>query len=387
MWTVASSVDDISHYGVKGMKWGVRKEYEPVGKKKKSVTPSGDYSRYDNTLSPAQKKRREAYKKEKEGYTKTIENKNGTTTIHIDGKDNYKHYRELATNWKDQTPSIYAPESAAIKKFNNLPKIKTNNSEGFERFAVNKQGPNYDRRMNCFECSIAYEMRKRGYDVQANSIRGGDYTELTHAFNLKDSFQLSSTSNDEAYKRMQAQCLSYGEGARGSVLMYWSTGGGHAINWEVKNGKFMLLDNQAGGDTGYESFMKSDPSDVRVARLDNAEVLPGVTDFVEPYETPHDAFYDKKWKKSMKTVIKEGMETVTKTLKKIGNDVVDFFNDPFDKSGKRKAKQAAKKKAKQAAKKKKAEERANDGRSFIERLLGITKETKIESRTSSYIVK
>lgn len=57
------------------------------------------------------------------------------------------------------------------------------------------------------------------------------------------------------------------------------------MQWVVENGEFKIIDAQQSGRNGYETFLHADTAKgISVYRLDNAEVLPGVTDFVEPYE-------------------------------------------------------------------------------------------------------
>lgn len=128
-------------------------------------------------------------------------------------------------------------------------------------------------------------MRARGYDVQANIRNGGSTLEYHHAFDIKDAFTVSSQSTEDAYRLMEIQCLQYGEGARGAIGIPWISGSGHGINWKVENGEFVIFDNQQLGRDTYDSFIRScDPSNIQVVRLDNAEVLPGVVDFIEAYD-------------------------------------------------------------------------------------------------------
>lgn len=377
IWSVRSdqNISSFAHYGVKGMKWGVRKEYELKGRQsvskksfKSNSVSAGDYSRYDTPYIYTPKQKEEAIKRKK-GVDKVIETNTGTTTIHINGTDDYNFFRDTMVKGKDSSRIEYAPESAALEKFRNLPRINGTATDGFERFSVNNNGPTYERRNNCFECAIAYEMRKRGYDVQANETLGGRSIETLHAFNVKDSFTVSSSSNEEAYKRVAGQCLAYGDGARGSINVQWDSGGGHAFNWEVKNGKFILIDTQQSDVSGDESFSNCDPSKIRVWRLDNAEVLPGVTDLVEPREQPKDAFYQKKWKKSASAFIKSGKESVNNVLKNIGRNVSefvskgtkivgDFFKNPSNIQNKSSTSNPTIKK---------------DSRTFVEKLLNIRK--------------
>lgn len=281
-WCVRSAQNGstITHYGVKGMRWGVRKAYEPVGRKKKlsanKKPPSaGDYSRYDEYDS----ENRERY-----GFERVVRNQNGTTTLKIIGTNTIDSFEELINN-KDKAEDFgYLSESEAIKVLKELPKIEKSGSESYERYAVNQDAPITERLSNCFECTLATEMRARGYDVQANTKQGGLRLEYHHAFDIKDTFNITSQSTEEAYRLMEIQCLQYGEGARGAIGVSWLTGSGHAINWKVENGEFIIFDNQKLGRDTYADFLNCDPSNISVVRLDNAEVLPGVVDYIEAYD-------------------------------------------------------------------------------------------------------
>lgn len=142
---------------------------------------------------------------------------------------------------------------------------------------------------------MAYEMRMRGYDVQAKEITGGYSSEAMHAFDVKDGFtiQISNPSGSkrdqakEAYRQMEQKCIAYGDGARGCVgIQFYTIDGGHNMYWIVENGEFRIIDTQDTNRDGYDIFLESEVVSklVTVTRLDNAEILPGVTDFVEPFE-------------------------------------------------------------------------------------------------------
>lgn len=131
MWTVTTSADDISHYGVKGMKWGVRKEYEPKGRKTSS---SGDYSRYDEN----DEEYRTTISRER-----TIRNQNGTTTIDISGVNVNKSHTE--TIKKATKNAGYLVDKKAKEVFDKLPKKTREGSEEFEKYAVNQDGQTPER--------------------------------------------------------------------------------------------------------------------------------------------------------------------------------------------------------------------------------------------------
>lgn len=161
-------------------------------------------------------------------------------------------------------------------------------------------------------------MRRRGYDVEANANYGGTNFEYFHAFDVKDSFIVKTNSKDgfstpeelvaECYGRIFEQCLEYGDGARGALTMRFPLGGGHVINWVVENGEFKLIDAQNTGYDEYETLSRS-TFNIEVIRLDNAEILPGSTDFVEVYKP-----FEKIQKK------------VEEVIKVIGDSISDFVS-------------------------------------------------------------
>lgn len=316
------------------MKWGVRKEYEPKGRRK-AQQKSGN--RKPTLLS---------------GVTKVKNSENGDSRVLINDKDYVDYQKQLLAEYYGRTPAKYASESEAIYKFKNLPKFNQRLGEDQQRNAVNHNAPDYKRKINCFECSMAYEMRRRGYNVQANEVSGGFPFEVFHAFDVKDSFNIKVSSPSgarldskslaaEAYKQMEEQCLSYGEGARGYLAISYAEpyDGGHAMNWVVENGRFKIVDNQSNAVEGYETFLYA-KADINIYRLDNAEALPGVTDFVEEFKATDkerkeaQARYKRQqkiWKKENKKV---GKNAVEKVISNIGKNVSEFVSKGMEVVGK-----------------------------------------------------
>lgn len=318
-WCVRSAQNgsEFAHYGVLGMKWGVRKEHMPTGRKRTSMN-SKTHSRSPSSaidilksnvkiefLDPnTSQEERDTY-----GYYKSVTTKDNSTLIDIHGSSIKDSANEIID--ANKSKSGFLSESEAAQKLKNLPKITKSTTKEFETYAVNQGGPTPERLVNCFECVLATEMRARGYDVQANTRNGGLVAEYYRAFDVKNSFNVSSTTTEEAYKYLSVECLKYGEGARGALGISWPGGGGHAINWEVKNGEFILFDNQQLGRDAKASFMKCDPTSISAVRLDNAEILPGVMDYVEVYDgTSEEELLEEKAKEETKVAdqVREAME-------------------------------------------------------------------------------
>lgn len=414
MWAVRNTFNDqnestLTHYGVKGMKWGVRKEYETKGTRK---------GKSDTGLNNPFKDITDRIDRLKNKKDEMIDTKYGPITVdHYDLEDLKRTKKTLDYINDEYDRGRYMPVDDARKAVDNYSKQSTWMSSEQQILATNHDGKGVNRLINCFECSMAYEMRMRGYDVQAKEMPGGyGYVEPLHAFAIKDGFELSlavSTSDREAlakevYSQMEKQCLEYGDGARGCLgIQYWEAAAGHSMQWEVKNGEFKIIDSQESGRNGYETFLHADTSKgISVYRLDNADVLPGVADFVESYEMNEEELIaymemqkkkaeSKKssdQKKAEKILLEDakGIKTKDKQLwdeksftekikampKKVST-VIDQTKHTIA-SAVNSVKKSAKKAASSFSKKNK-----DDGRSFIEKLFNIEKKTKTETHTLS----
>lgn len=297
------------------MKWGVRKEYKPKGRKAKDLL---------------------SFQNDKAKIKKDMQFQTKYGKASVDYYD-YADFRNDASVIKEIADGKifagrYAKTEYAQKVLDSLPKQTKYKSEAGEILANNHNGIGENRLINCFECSMAWEMRMRGYDVQAKQMAGGLGEEAQHAFAIKDAFKVNypytppekvgydvnalekrhdqiqserATLARQCYKEIEQQCLEYGEGARGCIaFQYWENfGGGHSMQWEVKDGKLRIIDSQQYGRDGYEIFSHVDTTkDVLVQRLDNADILPGVIDFVEAYEMTEEEKALEKKKVEMKKI-------------------------------------------------------------------------------------
>lgn len=164
-------------------------------------------------------------------------------------------------------------KNTLFKKFNPLPDLnlkKKATTLDEDQAAIN---PNYksgtiDYTKNCSYCALAYDLRRRGYDVEAKpknhrydmtiqavaecyktewkspitSVKARD--KITESIDKYDPETVTEKQMSSYLKGVEKEFKSYGEGARGVLAVQWDVGGGHAVNWEVENGEVVIRDAQ-----------------------------------------------------------------------------------------------------------------------------------------------
>lgn len=162
---------------------------------------------------------------------------------------------------------------------------------------INPQFKNFDTntKNNCMLCTTAYELRRRGYDVQAGTTTKGYQNkeviewfpkaklESAYSVNRTDKKQLSKEATKvgfgiggkEKYRKLSEALLKHGDGARGNLMVSWNyTGGGHSVVWENQNGRVILRDCQSGKkytSEGQISKLLSKTFDATYVRTDNVD--------------------------------------------------------------------------------------------------------------------
>ena len=175
-----------------------------------------------------------------------------------------------------------------FKKYNNLPDLSLKNKPTTLDEDMALVNPNYKTNkekydQNCGACSIAYELRRRGYDVEVVDEDdwheyGGRVGDLADCFNGAEIVKMDSikekygcTGNvSSVAKYVDKDILSHGEGARGNISFVWTQGGGHAIAWEVSNGKVEYRDCQTNQKINLYDYAAL-ASDVMYMRTDNLQ--------------------------------------------------------------------------------------------------------------------
>lgn len=141
---------------------------------------------------------------------------------------------------------------------------------------------------NCTYCTAAYDLRQRGYDVEAMHIsrfddsttsaeimswyKGADMQTLTditsRQWEEKDGYNLT---NEQVYEYIEDDLKQHGEGARGHMIYYWQGGGAHDVVWEITNGEVVIRDcqnNKVLSVADYGDYA----SDIEYFRSDNLEL-------------------------------------------------------------------------------------------------------------------
>lgn len=137
---------------------------------------------------------------------------------------------------------------------------------------------------NCGYCSVAYDMRRRGFDVEAmpkDGLLAYEWIRLWKGFKPHG---VKAKRKNTALAEMTEEIQSWGEGARGAVLVVWDgRSWGHFFNVEVVNGKAVFTDGQNGKSGEYVAnyFNRVKPSAILYGRIDNLELSDKITEAVK----------------------------------------------------------------------------------------------------------
>lgn len=217
--------DYISHHGILGQRWGKKNGPPyPLG--------SGDHSASEK----------------KAGWRKSL---SGNNAVRYRGKN------------KENLENV-GSASLKLKKTDDGPEsdVKAVNPE----YTFMKSLFDFGLTHNCVNCTTAYELRRRGYDVSAQKNSKGYPAEIIHDFFPKaeiksltnfstfkgraSSYALSQVGlNKELTKKTLNTLAKQGDGARGTLFLKIEGFGvetGHAMSYSVENGSVVLRDPQLG---------------------------------------------------------------------------------------------------------------------------------------------
>lgn len=292
---------ELRHYGVKGMKWGVRKEYEPVGRKK---------SKHRQKLEEKYRSKGMNSNEAEKAADKRIRREKivaGSAAAALVAAYGYKlvnsgEFNRLAAKGKawvqgqgftmKKNPSLADPTMNAEDIFCNVVQSRINPDYGIAGLT------GLGTKTNCRRCTFAYELRRRGFDVRATNAMG-DFTNgqtgiglynATHEHQnigflgfihkLEKGASISEFTGTKILTppRRQAKSIfdslsTYPEGARGELSLMWSKGGGHSLAWEIVGGQPKIFDCQLSemydSADNFPSYMAESIKEAYLTRLDD----------------------------------------------------------------------------------------------------------------------
>ena len=260
---------DLKHYGVKGMKWGVRKKDDLTGRDKgQSAKP----------LSKKRSKQVEMVGNFKSKSILTLAAIADTFTLGLTGLA----MTVVSDSYGSRKAMEESAESRMLEATLDMRQKKKPLTIDQDIKAVNPKyiGLANGYHNNCSNVTMAYELRRRGYDVTAKPLFGGrPSNEIDKMFGSPE-----FTSMKPSYERgnkvkpadqVRASIGKQPEGARGAIrVRYEGSGMGHIFNWEMTNTGVRFIDAQDSGRKRDRPLNNagSKISDVVWFRTDNAKI-------------------------------------------------------------------------------------------------------------------
>ena len=171
-----------------------------------------------------------------------------------------------------------------------LPNLKRKTTEINQNEDMAACNPKYLKggvyKNNCISCALAYDMRRRGYDVESAPI---DTTSATNGslpvqlgFYKGEKLEVFEVPKDlyAATKQFSNQILKYGDGSRGMLRIRWKNDDGHAVIWEVDGNSVIVRDPQNNTIVDLSDYMRRAKT-FYYFRTDNLEPTEKVTQFVK----------------------------------------------------------------------------------------------------------
>lgn len=149
---------------------------------------------------------------------------------------------------------------------------------------------------NCQRCVVAYEMRRRGYDVTAQPTYKGDelpkvvgaksWGKWQGAFRGAKPENVGGRNATAVVNNIDKKMRSYGNGARAVVqVMYKNRNFGHVFNVERRGNTNYYVDAQTGERIRAKQFFEiTQTSSVKLIRTDNLRASDRMRNFVTSEE-------------------------------------------------------------------------------------------------------
>jgi hypothetical protein len=127
-----------------------------------------------------------------------------------------------------------------------------------------------DRQRNCGSCVVAYELRRRGFDVVANPRLNIAVSEWSEMF--EDFIPQKFTGGDKhcLVEELIREISKWGAGARGTIYGAWDGWcDAHVFSVEVHGDKVMFVDSQNNNSDVAHYLGIMEPTSIIYGRLDN----------------------------------------------------------------------------------------------------------------------
>lgn len=265
---------ELKHYGVLGMKWGIRR-YQPY--------PPGKHGTYLGDRIGARPLK---YHSRAANYVKRIgiQTLKQTIALLVPGArlvTSAHTIHQLAKYNFDN--GEYIKQDGSFEKKSQLAKKDKKTTALEDTALVNPYKGRKGGVNNCFDCTVALELRRRGYDVRARRSGHGNSTSRYTDMFLGLKQQVSSLSRESKESRKSWVMRSYQyltknleanpEGSRGFVAFkYEKMNGGHTMFWEIQNGQVVFYDGQSGGTSGVDKCLSFSDQNYLWGRLDNCSI-------------------------------------------------------------------------------------------------------------------
>lgn len=186
-----------------------------------------------------------------------------------------KLLKEIESLSFGDVPNHSRNRNAHSPHVNNYPwsKIRSEHTSLEDVRSVNpnySSGPQYQ--YNCQRCVPAYEMRRRGYDVQAQPVPNRRANnDLSYDPFAVWKNPVVRTTQGSGYSEVEKAMEEFGDNSRVQIVFYYNSyPGGHTFIAERENGVTHYLDPQTGRDAShYFSYVR--PGSLRFCRIDNLE--------------------------------------------------------------------------------------------------------------------
>lgn len=222
--------------------WKKHKYYAKVktGKTDRYFYTKDEYDSFRNTISGGNKtKPLEIGNIATTIVSRTMDNKGilplNETSLNVEnsswknkGYKNYREYKKAIMNGKEPLPK--KKEKTTIEE--DLNKINpANNARG------------YDTQTNCAYCTLAFDMRRRGYDVVAEDESSVDNdTTIPEWYEEKRPF--TEKTGNWKFRDLKKDLQQYPDNSYGQFCVYWKNGSGHSMIWYKEDGEIYIYDSQ-----------------------------------------------------------------------------------------------------------------------------------------------